>query len=60
LSDVTDKKFMLRGVVKMNVLSGLELAMTAKDIATEDVPDSVFEIPARYQEVKPPPARGGN
>jgi hypothetical protein len=59
LSDVTDKKFMLRGVVKMNVLAGLELTMTAKDIATEDVPDTVFEIPAGYKEVAPPSVRRG-
>jgi hypothetical protein len=58
LRDVTDRKFMLRGVVRMNLLAGLELAMTARDITTEDVPDSVFEIPAGYKEVAAPSGRG--
>lgn len=59
LRDFTDGKFMLRGVMKSNVLSGLELAMTARNITTEDVPDSVFDIPAGYKEIPPPSGRGG-
>jgi hypothetical protein len=59
LRDFTVGKFMLRGVIKSNVLSGLELAMMATNVTTEDVADSVFEIPAGYKEVPAPSSRGG-
>ncbi|HYN07433.1 MAG TPA: hypothetical protein VES67_08595 [Vicinamibacterales bacterium] len=60
VQDFTDKKLLVRAVVKLNLIPDFEIVMTVRDLTTEPVPDSVFEIPAGYKEIPPPANRGGN
>ncbi|MGE5835077.1 MAG: DUF4412 domain-containing protein [Acidobacteriota bacterium] len=54
----TDNRFPLKAVVRVNLVNAMEVLMTVKDIANQDVPDSVFEIPKGYKEVSPRGGRG--
>jgi uncharacterized protein DUF4412 len=54
----TDNRFPLKAAVRVNLVNALQILMTVKGIVTENVPDSVFDIPADYKEVPPPSGRG--
>jgi hypothetical protein len=54
LQKLVGDRFMLKGVMSANLFGGTEFVFTTKDIATVDVPDSVFEIPKDYKEVPGP------
>ena len=60
LAEFPDDRFLVKATVAINFITGIELVMTARDVATANVPASTFEVPAGFREVTPPSARGGN
>jgi hypothetical protein len=60
VQDFTDKKFLVRAVVKLNLIPDFEIVMSIRDLkTTETIPESLFDIPAGFREVPPPANRGG-
>jgi len=49
--------FTVRNVMRMSVLAGYELETVVTQVAEEDVPDSVFDVPAGFKEVPMPTPR---
>jgi hypothetical protein len=49
---------MLRLVMKVSLLAGYELETLVSKVAEEDVPDTVFEVPAGYKEIPMPTGSG--
>jgi hypothetical protein len=60
LAEFTDDRFLVKATAAINFITGIELVMTATDVATVNVPASTFDVPAGFREVKPPSGRGGN
>lgn len=57
VAQLTDNRFPVRLAVRMNLITGIEMVVTIKNVAQTQVPDSVFEIPAGFKEVPPPSGR---
>jgi hypothetical protein len=59
LEAAADIGFALRQIVRSELFGGYEMETVVVSVAEEDVPDALFEIPAGYREVPPPPGFGG-
>ena len=57
VNQFTDNRFLVKAVMRINAIAGVEMVMTIKDVAEVRVPVSTFEVPPGYKEVPPPSGR---